>query len=200
VTGYYLATGTGSGTYYRNPIWDAWMVSGTTGAGFPITTTASTRVWDGWATTSAYQPTYTAPSFWPQWTAAETFRPQRPFAADRRRWEIQQRRIAVGRLRKRVADRQAEKLLMEHLDDEQRTDWLRNEAFDVRVPSGRTYRIRRGVAGNVYRTHDSLGRFTRRRYCCHIDTSLAPTCDNVLTQKLLLEADEDEFLRLANPA
>lgn len=78
------------------------------------------------------------------------------------------------------------------------TDLEKNGWFDVRVPSSdgssRTYRIRRGVAGNV----SLLGPDGRavKSFCAHPDG--VPSPDVMLSQKLMLETNEDMFLRIAN--
>jgi hypothetical protein len=108
-----------------------------------------------------------------------------------------------------VAGRRAEALLRAHLDEGQLQDWEANKQFYVMTPNQRRYRIRVGLAGNVrlvsggpvglpgygrgYLAHDG------QNLCAHV--SGVPIEDNLLTQKLLLEAPggEEQFLAMANP-
>lgn len=107
------------------------------------------------------------------------------------------RRAALIGVRKR-AERRAEGLLRSWLTEKQTADLEKNGWFDVRVPSSdgssRTYRIRRGVAGNV----SLLGPDGRavKSFCAHPDG--VPSPDVMLSQKLMLETNEDMFLRIAN--
>ena len=73
----------------------------------------------------------------------------------------------------------------------------RTRDFRVHVvgSAGRTYRIWRGVAGNV-RELDAAGR-ERARLCCH-PTEDVPQGDVMAAQKLHLETDEAGFRRTAN--
>jgi hypothetical protein len=59
----------------------------------------------------------------------------------------------------------------------------------------KVYRIEYGYAGNV----KLLGNDGQpvKRYCIHADYRL-PYEDQMLAQKMLLEANEPEFLRIAN--
>lgn len=114
---------------------------------------------------------------------------------EQRRREAQRRHDRVQRLRARVADRRAVALLNEVLDDEQRASWADHQRFRVTAGSGRIYEITNGFVGNIYRLNDEGERETS--YCIHGSGPL-PVADHVLAQKLLLEANEDEFLRIAN--
>jgi hypothetical protein len=90
----------------------------------------------------------------------------------------------------------ADILLVEHLDDEQRESWETRREFSVAAPSGCRYLITgNGVQGNVYSADAPDGRSWR--FCIHPDLGF-PLEDALLTQKLLIETDEDEFLRVAN--
>jgi hypothetical protein len=61
--------------------------------------------------------------------------------------------------------------------------------------TGRVYRIRRGVAGNVDRLAE-VGDAAEVTYCAHPPG--LPAEDVNLAQLLLLATDEDAFLRVAN--
>lgn len=94
-----------------------------------------------------------------------------------------------------VADSVAEKLLVAHLDPKQREDFQNHRHFEViQAKTKRVYRIKHGWAGNVEvweggRRVESL--------CIH-PAVVVPFADNLLAQKLLLEADEPAFRRIAN--
>lgn len=92
--------------------------------------------------------------------------------------------------RKAAAER-AEKLLETCLTSGQRESLRKNGWFVVYTKSGRGYQIRRGRARNVIEVN------TKRTYCCH-PVDGVPDADTMLAQKLMLETQEDEFLRLAN--
>jgi len=112
--------------------------------------------------------------------------------AVRRRAEAvrEQRTRDLQAARKAASDR-AERLLEACLSTTQRDQLSSVGWFSVRAPSGRVYQIRRGRARNV------VEMTTRRTYCCHpIDG--VPDADTMLAQKLMIETQEEEFLRLAN--
>lgn len=95
----------------------------------------------------------------------------------------------------REAAARAETLLLSILSERQREELHRDKAFVVEGRHAR-YRIRRGWSGNV----DVIGRDGRiqRRLCAH-PVIHVPNADNMAAQKLMLETNEDEFLRIANP-
>jgi hypothetical protein len=89
----------------------------------------------------------------------------------------------------------AKKVLFSTLNREQREEFAAHEYFELQV-NGRLYRIRPGarVARLDPETKKDLAYF-----CIHpaLEHSL-PSEDVALSQKLLLEANEAEFLRVAN--
>jgi hypothetical protein len=86
------------------------------------------------------------------------------------------------------ASRKARELLIAHLPPEQLKDFERSGCFTVvGNKTGTTYRLGSGVV----RTHDAS-------FCIGpVDAGL-PRDDRVLTQKWLLETDEEKFLKIAN--
>jgi len=86
------------------------------------------------------------------------------------------------------ASRKARELLIAHLPPEQLKDFERSGSFTVvGNKTGTTYRLGSGVV----RTHDAS-------FCIGpVDAGL-PRDDRVLTQKWLLETDEEKFLKIAN--
>lgn len=132
------------------------------------------------------------------------------------------RMIAANRgrarwMRRRVAERRAEALLLEFLDPTQRQEWLESKAksstphFHVITKGGvRKYKIKYGLAGNIVLAEAKEAPVNRHgvpirvgaRFCAHVyhPEGWVPDADNVLAQKLLLEAEggEDQFLAMAN--
>jgi hypothetical protein len=124
-------------------------------------------------------------------------------------------RVDAERAERLAAERKAEALLLRHLTAAQREEYLRDGSFTVRMDDGRRYRIRKGWSGNVdHFEAPKIGQVLERdggsivpaangaprqveRLCIH-PRELVPHCDNMLAQKLLLEADEAEFRRIAN--
>ena len=107
------------------------------------------------------------------------------------------------RERKRVAEvsaakRRAEDLLRRHLTKEQIEDLEKKDCFyleSVGKDGGRRrYRIDRGTHGNV-KLVDKDNKIVGS-YC--VQPSGVPTEDAMLAQKLWLETDEAEFVRVAN--
>jgi hypothetical protein len=100
-----------------------------------------------------------------------------------RRWH--DRKAAVFR---------AHRLLLQCLTREQRTQLKDTSAFTVTTSAGNVYSIRRGRTANVVQLDNDQPVW---RYCVH-PPELVPDYDTMLAQKLLLETDEAEFVRLAN--
>jgi hypothetical protein len=87
----------------------------------------------------------------------------------------------------------AERLLREHLTEEQQDTLDTHGWFDV-LRADRTYRIHRGRFGNI----DVLvGTEIVESLCVH-PVEDVPDADTMLAQKLYLEADEPALLQLAN--
>lgn len=92
-------------------------------------------------------------------------------------------------------DERAEALLLSVLDETQAAEFKEQGQFHVKAGSGRTYRIKRGWAGNVYCLDDE-GKAAE--YLCIHPTERVPDCDNMLAQLLLILDDEDSFRQIAN--
>jgi hypothetical protein len=118
-------------------------------------------------------------------------------AADRA--ERERREAAARELQE--AHRKAEELLATHLAPEQREQYRREKKFEVILKarfglgSSRRYRVEHGWSGNVYLL-DKDGRAIER-FCIHHRESV-PVPDLMLAQKLMLETDEEQFLKTAN--
>lgn len=97
--------------------------------------------------------------------------------------------------RKRSAKR-AKKLLLHHLDPGQRKQLRRKGHFDVIGSRGTVFRVSSSFPFNV-----RLAGFAKRSrvfFCTEAEDPDVPRWDVVLGQKLLIEADEGEFLKVAN--
>jgi hypothetical protein len=94
------------------------------------------------------------------------------------------------------AQARALELLRSHLDQGQREEFDRSRSFVAVAPSGRRYRIRAATTFNV------CDEGQRDEYCMQFrsdpDCRGIPVEDLMLAQKLLLECDESQFLRIAN--
>ncbi len=111
--------------------------------------------------------------------------------ADRLARAERRERRAQEEVQREAAKVKAEALLVSCLTQEQQAELVSDNRFHVTTTSGRRYCINRGRAGNVTRPVD------RRRFCIH-DYADLPEADTMLAQKLLLEADEEAFLSIAN--
>ncbi len=102
--------------------------------------------------------------------------------------------LKVAQLLRDEADKKAEALLLRHLSEEQRKTWRESRYFELIAKGGR-YRLYKGWAGNVAR----IGADNREtdRYCIH-PALMVPEADNLLAQKLMLEMEEERFLKVAN--
>jgi hypothetical protein len=128
----------------------------------------------------------------------------------RREWRSRRHSLVIrnrGRtaeLRAKLAERRAEALLREHLDETQWRDWTAHKRFHVQTADGeRVYEIRRGRAGNIYLVKGVNPRQPHvKRFCFHEyhPNGRVPVADNVLAQALFIQYDEERFLELANPS
>lgn len=90
------------------------------------------------------------------------------------------------------ADARAELLLVENLSPPQRLEYAANQSFVVTGRHGR-FCIRRGGAV------DLVGPNGDRLPLCVRPRVRVPDADTMLAQKLMLDANEDGFLRIAIP-
>jgi hypothetical protein len=123
------------------------------------------------------------------------------FAAQQRdvveaaRQELLARDQARIKERKEAEDR-ARVLLLATLDAEQAKMFVAERSFVVHSQDRkRRYLVKYGVQGNVELLNDA-GQSVAK-FCIHPEESV-PTPDVMLAQKLLLEADEQQFLKIAN--
>lgn len=144
----------------------------------PITNQTSVTVW--------YQPQYHAQQEW--------FEHQRLTAHETER----QRRV-LHRHSDEAKER-ARNLLLGHLTAAQRETFEKNKWFVVEGGQSQTrYRINDSshMVANIDVMSDETDKI-RHRLCGHCGLDDVPIGDQLLAQKLMLEYDEDRFLRLAN--
>lgn len=119
-------------------------------------------------------------------------------AAQRAAEEKRKREYEAEQARVKAAAQRAEELLIEHLTPEQQKQYKDNKWFVIE--GGKTkqkYRIRAGtLVANVDVLNDT-GR-AQHRLCAHARPGSVPMGDQLLAQKIILETDEDAFLRIAN--
>jgi hypothetical protein len=103
----------------------------------------------------------------------------------------------LARERKRAdeAEARAEKLLLESLNAKQTEEYKKDKSFVVHSRSGMRYRIRHGRVANV----DVVCKEGKilHKLCAH-PAEYVPNPDTMLAQKLFLEHQEEEFLKVAN--
>jgi len=95
--------------------------------------------------------------------------------------------------KRKEASKRAEDLLLLHLDDKEKKQYLELGYFET-IVNDKTYRINKGRAGNVYLVEKGK---TIYRYCAH-PREYSPEQDAMLAQLLMLRTDEERFLRTAN--
>lgn len=197
-------------SYYDDP-WDCWNSTATT---------ATTAIWTTWsnctATTTSTEATNSAIyRIWVTNTTTNAYvqsgnagrqlvqpyrRTPEQEAEARRREEEYRERQKVEAERYRAAKERAEGLLYEHLTDEQRAEIKRSKFFIVQGgKTGRRYKINAdgGLVANVHEVDDAGA--VKRRLCAHLDHAAnAPIFDHLLAQKLMLEYQEEAFLKVAN--
>jgi hypothetical protein len=119
--------------------------------------------------------------------------------AQQDRWRQDQERASRIEQDRRRAEQEAkdraEVLLLRYLSDKQKEDLRTKNYFLVEV-GGETYKIMRGFAGNVKMLDKATGR-EAKSFCIHPHERV-PDADAMLAQKLLLEADTEKFLKIAN--
>lgn len=176
-------------TTTSNSTWQAWNT----------TSTATTLTWDAW--NQVYWTSLGTTTL--QWNYTEA-RPAAETAeqrAERERRRQEQDRVReeyreAARKMAEAARQHAEELLTALLTDGQNATWREHRYFTVRgSSSGRTYRIRRGISGNVdlMAEYEDTAEVT---YCAHPPG--IPAEDVCLAQLFLLCTDEDAFLAVAN--
>ena len=93
-----------------------------------------------------------------------------------------------------MAKERAEKLLRSCLSPQQQDELERLHHFHLIVGNKR-YRINRGRSRNI-QLIDETGKVVKH-LCAH-PREYVPDADTMLAQKLMLETDEESFLKIAN--
>lgn len=199
---YYCATAATWGAWNGSTVttsalnpWHAWADNAIT-----VTTSTATigATWGAWATPDnvarhryAEKLAHLQHAYKPE-TAEERVAREAVELATR---EQRAREREVAAVARRVAISKADKLLESVLSDVQREQLRRDEAFLVRGQSGAVYRVRKGRGINV----DEIARDTGdvvRTLCAYPGINV-PDGDTMAAQKLMLEADEADFLSIA---
>lgn len=110
----------------------------------------------------------------------------------------QDRQAEIVRSHAKKARERAQELLLSHLTAEQKQTFAKNKWFLVEGgKSGQRYRIR--SADHLVANIDVMdGERVSHKLCAHADLQAVPLGDHLLAQKIMIEAAEDEFLRVAN--
>lgn len=144
---------------------------------------------------------------WPAWNGASSLYLRRELTPEEeeqqrereRLWAIEQERareVAAERDRARhQADERAHDLLLSVLNDEQRRTYRQHGWFCTNGRSGKKYRIERGWSHNVKELNEQDRPV--RSLCAHPEIAV-PHEDNMVAQKLMIEFEEEAFLRTAN--
>jgi len=181
-----------------NIVWQAWNQDITTSS-------TSTVSINPFITTSNDLVTFTGSSaastlqIWSSWNHAphvwQQMSPEDRAAHEARERQYTEQRAQAEVERKEAQDK-AERLLLSCLTAEQRMTWRTRKCFYVTTRSGRRYRLDSGsYQGNVkfVGPDDTV----LSSFCIHLRHDI-PICDHLLAQKLMLEADEPTFMRIAN--
>jgi len=150
----------------------------------------SASAWIAWSgTDSVTTESATTWSVWIQGTV-DTYTPLSEAELDRQKAERDQRDKE-----RQEANERAEALLLAHLTPDQRETLERMRHFVVQSERGRVYHLRRGRLANV----DEMDKDrVVAQYCIHPSICNIPEADSLLAQKLMLEMNEEQFLRIAN--
>lgn len=197
---------------YYNP-WAYWVGGNTaTTVTYSDNSTTGDLVWEAWCDDTSTTVTSLTNYVWARWsdsannladrvklTAARPTETEEERAARIERQRVaaeaaaEQRRVAEEERQAAIA--KARTLLNEHLNEEQRATYERDSYFEVVVPGTlRHYRIREGWSHNVERLENGQ---PVESFCIH-PAQVVPNPDNMLAQKLMLEACEKDFLKIAN--
>jgi hypothetical protein len=150
---------------------------------YQMTTSATTNAWIIWNS---------------DYSQAGSFTSSGSYAFTRSQTEIaeQERKIKEEQEARAAAKQRAKVLLMEHLDEEQKKSLEKDRKFIVHsCDKKRVYVIKHGRAGNIELLNDEG--IAVAKFCIH-PAIQCPDEDTMLAQKLLLETNEAQFLKIAN--
>lgn len=206
-------TATTTPQYYQlDETWQTWILTSYTTS----TASSSTSLQNQWWGNHDFQLTGTSTTVMPEWVLLDhkhslpkTRRktPEEVRADERAQWFRNQRRIMnanrarAKELRRRIAERRAQELLLMFLDEEQRRQYVINKSFHVHTAAG-IFLVTRGHAGNLFLLEGEEESRRVRRFCYHAyhPEGWIPDEDHMLAQKLMLESDVEAVLAEANVA
>jgi hypothetical protein len=184
-------------------IWTYWVRSTCTNSGSSSTANVKIAEWER----QAYYRTTATTNTWSIWNQCYdqilVQRHQQHIQRTRTPEQIEADRIlaerhqleadAAARARQAVKER-AEKLLQSVLTPQQNQELKDKGHFHCRSKTGRTYRIKRGTHGNVKVVNEAGKEI--ESLC--IQPGGVPEADSMAAQKLMIEADEESFRKIAN--
>jgi hypothetical protein len=200
--------------HFQDQVYRGWVTGTSTSATtidllWPDIGTSSTATWTATGTTAAANAVWTSNSWLMpthtqvRWTPQVIERTPEQIAEVAAKAELARQERVRDEAKKKIftdaAKVRARNLLMQMLNADQKKELEEKNLFHLTVHSRdgsmKVYRIEYGYAGNV----KLLGNDGQpvKRYCIHADYRL-PYEDQMLAQKMLLEANEPEFLRIAN--
>ncbi|MCK1670339.1 hypothetical protein [Bradyrhizobium sp. 150] len=203
VSRWYMPT---SATAATNCNWINWATNGT--AATTITTAITPTIYwyvaDDWSNDNTYTPVRIMT---PQRVLARPYIARRSAvlaAEDELRYYYEQeQRSQAATIRHQhaaAARERSRELLLAHLTSAQRETFAKNKWFIVEGGlSKQRYRIR--DTGHMVANIDVLGEVSdivSHRLCGHCDLNEVPLYDQLLAQKMMLELDEERFLKIAN--
>lgn len=175
----YTVTGTNI-----NATWDYWNSTGTATSA----ATFANAVWTSWSAPVVIRYTTAIPSVQAELSPEQREADERAIAAEREQ-DLRER------LEREAAKTKATRLLVANLGPTQRRTFKRERYFVVRSRSGKRYRVNYGAAQNI-KLLDNKGTVLKT-YCIH-PREIVPVEDTMLAQKLMIQHDEEAFLRIAN--
>ena len=165
-------------------------------------------IWSAWTNMADNTITYSSQDVWGYWNQTAGSSPmlnnitnptprvytEEEKAEARERLERKQREATERQAAQQQIRARAKELLTELLDEEQKAEYEEKGVFHVHTKNGeRTYRLRPGYPPHRVKAKDGK----MYSYCIHPRESY-PAEDTAAALKLLIEADEAEFLRIAN--
>ena len=181
-------------------IWNEW-------ASTASTTTATTEIYTKWISESLTITTNVISGYiYAQWVEehetalqvrheTEQQRIRRLAEQERERQHYQQQRM-LREVAENKANQAAKQLLVSALNKTQRMEYIKEGFFFVMSPSGALYRIREGRSINIDLMKGNSRTEVHKRLCAHPKIA-CPNGDTMLTQKIMLEHQEKDFLRIA---
>jgi len=193
--------------YSSDSTWSTWTGTATTAA----TNDCTASTWTDWNGTDS-----TSGGTWYTWVSAGTggdyslqlgtlsYPPPETEEQKVVRLELEkiqhQSWVAAEKVRltkEKAKEEKAHQLLREVITSEQDQQLEKDGYFElVSVKSGHRYRINKGRAGNVQQLDDLTGK-PIKKLCFH-PTEYVHNYDTMVAQKLMLENDEEQVLRVAN--